>query len=247
MIDNLLARKLGQVVSLSTQDMALLDRLIERTHDVAGGEDIIEQGQEPRFVHLVLEGVACRYKMLPNGSRAIVGLLLPGDLCDLHITILGRMDHNISALSDCRIATIPHEKIIEMTSSSRQLAVALWWSTLVDEAILREWLVGLGRRRADRRTAHLMCEILARLEAVGQGRDRVVPLGHQQMADALGITPVHLHRVLATLKTRGLIVQQGRRIAVADADGLRDYGHFDPDYLHRDERLSPLAEWVMTA
>lgn len=245
MIDNLLARKLGQVIRLSATDLQLLDGLAEGSYEVAQGEDIIKQGDAPRFVHLVLDGVVCRNKVLPNGERSIVGLLLPGDLCDLHIAILGRMDHNISALSDCRIVDIPHRKVAEMTSNSRQLAMALWWATLVDEAILREWLVGLGRRRADRRTAHLLCEILARLEAVGRGQDRVVPLGHQQLADVLGITSVHLHRVLGVLKGRGLIAQQDRRLLVTDMAGLREYGQFDPDYLHQDDNLSPLAEWVL--
>ncbi|TGN61894.1 Crp/Fnr family transcriptional regulator [Paracoccus liaowanqingii] len=245
MTDNLLARKLGQVVQLSAADLALLDGLSERSYTVSSGEDIIKQGDEPRYVHLVLDGIVCRNKVLPNGDRAIVGLLLPGDLCDLHIAILGRMDHNISALSDCRIVDIPHRTVVEMTSSSRRLAMALWWATLVDEAILREWLVGLGRRRADRRAAHLLCEILARLEAVGRGQDRVVPLGHQQLADVLGITSVHLHRVLGTLKSQGLIVQQDRRIVVNDVAALREYGQFDPDYLHRDDNLSPLAEWML--
>ncbi|QDA36687.1 Crp/Fnr family transcriptional regulator (plasmid) [Paracoccus liaowanqingii] len=245
MTDNLLARKLGQVVQLSAADLALLDGLSERSYTVGSGEDIIKQGDEPRYVHLVLDGIVCRNKVLPNGDRAIVGLLLPGDLCDLHIAILGRMDHNISALSDCRIVDIPHRTVVEMTSSSRRLAMALWWATLVDEAILREWLVGLGRRRADRRAAHLLCEILARLEAVGRGQDRVVPLGHQQLADVLGITSVHLHRVLGTLKSQGLIVQQDRRIVVNDVAALREYGQFDPDYLHRDDNLSPLAEWML--
>ncbi|WP_198959228.1 Crp/Fnr family transcriptional regulator [Bradyrhizobium canariense] len=128
----------------------------------------IKEGDSPADVHLVLSGFACRYKLLPSGDRQIMAWLVPGDICDLHVSILGEMDHAIGTLTPCQIAFLPRHVIEELTSGGGTLTRALWWATLVDEAVMREWLVGIGRRPPDRRIAHLFCELHLRLASVVQ-------------------------------------------------------------------------------
>lgn len=199
---------------------------------VAARTDVISQGDAPQNVHLVMAGVACRYKVLSDGRRAIMALLLPGDFCDLHVAILDRMDHNIGALTECSVVEIPRDILEDMLLHHPRIARAMWWATLVDEAILREWLVSMGRRRADRQLAHLYCELYVRLNAVG-GLDGDLPsLTLEQLADTLGITTVHAHRVQQVLRDKEFVSVQGRSVRIEDFDALAKYGDFDPDYLH---------------
>lgn len=236
---NVLARKLSNAGFLQDSDLARLDRLIANHRRYPARTDIIGHGDAPSEVHLVLEGFACRYKMLPDGSRSIMALLVPGDFCDLHVAILGRMDHSIGALTDCQIVDIPRAEIEDVLNHHPKLARAMWWATLVDEAVLREWLVNMGKRRSDRQMAHLICEIYLRLRSVGLAEDFRLPLTQEQLADTLGITPVHAQRVVATLKQEHLIVMEDRAITVPDIGALCAFSDFDSDYLHLNDSSSP--------
>ncbi|MBR9764341.1 MAG: Crp/Fnr family transcriptional regulator [Rhodobacteraceae bacterium] len=232
---NVLARKLWNAGRLDPEDLQRLDEVISNPFPVDARKDLIQQGDDPEHVHLVLSGMVCRYKLMPDGRRAIVALMLPGDICDLHVAILGRMDHNLGTLTDCSVVRIPRATIEELLENHPRIRRALFWSTLVDEAILREWLVNMGRRRADKQMAHLFCEVHARLCAVNHMQDALLPLTQEELADILGVSTVHAQRVLSQLRAQGLVTVQDSRVAVPDVERLRDFAQFEVDYLHLEQ------------
>ena len=237
---NPLIRKLERADGLTEADHSLIQRVCEAARPVEARKDLIKQGDRPENVHLVLDGFACRYKVLANGRRHILAVMVPGDFCDLHVAILGRMDHTIATLTPCTMVQIPRATILEMTESHPRIARALWWATLVDEAVLREWLVNMGQRPADQRLAHFFCELLLRLQVVGLA-DRngcPMPIRQSDLADIFGLTDVHVNRVLQELRAAGLIVLRSRRLEVPDVERLWAFCDFDPDYLH----LSPRTD-----
>lgn len=233
-----LVRKLEHGAELSKADVKALESAVAAIRHTGTNEDLIEEGDRPEFVHIVLEGFACRYKVLEDGRRQIMAWLVPGDFCDLHVAILGEMDHNIGTLSSSQIALIRPESVVRLTQTSAALSKALWWASLVDEAILREWLVGMGRRPADRQIAHLFCELLSRLEAVGRAPGNVLkmPVTQAQLADTAGLTAVHVNRTVQQLRELGLITWRDRRLTIVDVDGLQAFAGFDPNYLHLNKR-----------
>lgn len=144
---NVLTRKLEQFAPLPEVDRQLLDDVINSMRSVPARTDLIAEDEPSKAVRLIVEGFACRYKMLKGGKRQIVGYLVPGDFCDLHAVLLNGMNHSIATLSDCRVVDIPRNRILEMTERPA-LARAFWWATLVDEGTLREWLLNMGQRHA---------------------------------------------------------------------------------------------------
>ena len=232
---NLLTRKLELFGPLSSTDHLLLDEVIDHPHQLDAHQDIIREGDIPDNVHLVLNGLACRYKILPDGSRSIFAYLVPGDFCDLHIFILKAMDHNIATLSPCTMVNIPRRRILELAKRPG-IAQALWWTTLVDEATLREWLVNIGKRRAGVRIAHLLCEIHQRLKSVGlaDGGEFALPLTQSELADTMALSTVHVNRSLQALRGEGLVIFRKGQIVIPDIDRLRAMAEFNPNYLHLD-------------
>jgi CRP-like cAMP-binding protein len=234
-LTRVLTRKLECFSQLSDEDRHALESLCEEVREVGPDQDLIKEGEKPDKVFLLLEGWAFRYKLLPDGKRQILGYLVPGDLCDIHIFILKTMDHGIGLLSPAKVAAISPEKMVEAMDSHTALERALWWSTLVDEATLREWLVNLGQRDAHDSLAHLLCEIWFRMRAVGlasAGHPFSVPLTQVQLADSLGITPVAVSRALGRLRQDGLISLDQRKLTVHDAARLAAISGFEPNYLH---------------
>jgi CRP-like cAMP-binding protein len=234
---NPLISKLETVSYLSRGDKKALDGLCDDIREFDAQSDVIQEGDHPIFVHLVLSGWAARYKDLPDGQRQITAFLVPGDFCDLHVTILKEMDHSILSLTPTRIARIPAALIQELPLQRPTLARALWWSTLVDEAILREWLVSAGRRNTYQALAHLFCELHARLRRVGRvaSAQFELPATQDVLADALGRTPVHVNRMLQRLRKEGLIQLRGKKLTILDAQALCKTAGFDPSYLHSDQ------------
>ena len=231
-------RKLELGADLSDADRLAVRDMIVDIRPFGAHRDIISDGERPDYVHVVLSGFACRYKMVPDGGRQILAWLVPGDFCDMHIYILGRMDHAIAAVTDCRIGFISRQKMEQATSLGGALNRALWWSTLVDEAVLRERMVGMGRRPADKQIAHIFCELHRRLKSVGLIDDGVFdfPLTQDELADSVGMSAVHVNRVLQQLRADGLIALENRRLVIRDMDRLARFAEFDPDYLHLDKR-----------
>jgi CRP-like cAMP-binding protein len=231
---NLLIRKLSRVIKLSDDDERLLTSLCGNTRQLPAKRDIIREGDRPDHVRLVLEGWAGRYKVLPSGARQITAFLIPGDFCDLHFTIIAQMDHSITALSAVTVADVPHDALEELAQSRPDLSKALWWTTLTDEAVLRAWIVSLGRRNACERIAHLICEVHVRLSHIGLVEDDRfhMPLTQEDLGDALGLTTVHCNRTLKKLHKEGWIEWRRGAMTIIDLKSLRTAAGFDPDYLH---------------
>ena len=232
-MQNPLIAKLSRGCDLSRADHAVILDGLGPVKRLAAGQDIISEGDRPERVNLVLSGLACRYKILPDGARHIMAYLVPGDFCDLHITVLGKMDHAIGTLAPCEMSTISTETVAEWTCNQR-INHTLWWATLVDEAILREWLINMGARRAPERVGHLFCELLVRLQAVGLGDEDGyrLPLTQAELGATLGLSLVHMNRVLRHLREQDLAVFSYGRVAIPDVKRLQRFSAFSPDYLH---------------
>jgi len=240
---NPLVRKLEHGARLTDEERALLVQLCTKVDHVAAHQDLIGEGEAPDRVHVVLEGFACRYKSLPDGGRQIMAWLVPGDFCDLHVSLLGEMDHSIGTLTASTITSLPRNGLEALTENHPKLTQALWWATLVDEAVLREWLVSMGRRPALQRIAHMFCEVRARLAAVALAPDDVLafPLSQSDLADSAGLSSVHVNRVIRQLRDEGLIAWRGAFLKVLDPQGLAALADFDPNYLHLARRAPPQA------
>lgn len=230
---NCFEAKLSHGALLTAADREVLRDLSVEAREVDAHTDIIADGDNPTNVTVILDGFACRYKILPDGQRSIMAYLLPGDFCDLHVPILGHMDHAIATLSRCRVATIDHATVEHLLDQPR-LRQAFWWAELVDHAISRQWIISLGRRTGDKMVAHLLCEILERLKLVGMGQNDgfLLPVTQTELGDTLGVSTVHINRVMAQLRDKRLIAQQRRHVQIPDVQALRNYCDFDPGYLH---------------
>jgi CRP-like cAMP-binding protein len=229
--------KMEQFTRFSDEERRQLNGLVsERRHDHASGEDILREGDHSPDCHVILSGLGCRYKILPDGERQIMAFLVPGDLCDAEIFILKRMDHNVGTLCPTTTASVPGNTISDMVRSSGALSAAMWWGTLTDLAVLRERVVDHGRRDAHERVAHLLCELLVRYRMVGLAQDNAIPFPMTQadLADATGMTPVHVNRMLQKLRHDGLISLSGKTLTVLDADRLKQVAGFNASYLHLD-------------
>ncbi|MFK5600526.1 Crp/Fnr family transcriptional regulator [Methylobacterium sp. HMF5984] len=233
-MQQVLTRKLEGFEDLSDDDRRALDGLAPRIRQVGARVDLVREGDAPENVHLILDGLACRYKVLPDGKRQIMALLVPGDFCDLNVFILDQMDHNIGTISPCHVVDIPRRAIEEITEAHPQITRAFWWCALVDEAVLREWLVNLGGRAPEQRLAHLLCELLVRLDAVGKVTNDSYPFPFTQpeLADTMGLSAVHVHRTLRELRDLGLITLKRRVLTIHDVEQLKAFCGFTPNYLH---------------
>ena len=236
MNNNPLLRKLGNFTELSAEECSAVNDCCNDVRDVGAREDIISQGDRTGGVKLLLEGFACRYKVLEDGRRQIVAYFVPGDLCDLRVFILKRMDHSIGAVVASKVATISPENVLKLTNPYPTLTRALWWSTLVEEAILREWIVNVGQRNALERMAHLFCELLYRFRAVGlnEGLSCTLPLTQVELAETLGLSSVHVNRTLQELRRQKLITLEGGVLTIQDLPALKEASFFNADYLHLD-------------
>lgn len=236
--DSLIA-KLQTVANVRDSDVEQLIAICVDERLVAAKKHILLEGDRPDHVHVILEGWAARYKTLRDGSRQIVAFLIPGDFCDLHVAILGQMDHSILALTRCRVAYIPSAQLDALTSGHNGLTKALWWATLVDEGVLREWILNVGRRNAYERIGHLLCELHARMQMVGLVDDDrlALPLTQDHLADATGMTPVHINRILQRLRSENLIEIGSGSLAILDVPKLREAVGFDKNYLHIKQRV----------
>ncbi|MGU3478791.1 Crp/Fnr family transcriptional regulator [Methylobacterium sp. B34] len=226
-------RKLALRANLDEGDVAALAAATSDVAQVEAGRDLVSEGVRPDAAYVILDGFACRYKLVPDGGRSILAYLVPGDGCDLHASLLNRAIHSVATLTPCTVASVPYRTIKELAALRPNIYRALWWSVLVDEAVLQEWLVGVGRRSADRQVAHIICELFARLNAVGLGLepDYRLPLAQSELADTAGLSNVHLSRVLSDLRRAGLIESGRKSVRVPNLERLREFSGFTPDYL----------------
>ncbi|WP_182179565.1 Crp/Fnr family transcriptional regulator [Methylobacterium radiotolerans] len=226
-------RKLALRANLDDGDVAALGAATSDVAQVEAGRDLVSEGVRPDAAYVILDGFACRYKLVPDGGRSILAYLVPGDGCDLHASLLNRAIHSVATLTPCTVASVPYRTIKELAALRPNIYRALWWSVLVDEAVLQEWLVGVGRRSADKQVAHIICELFARLNAVGLGLEPEyrLPLAQSELADTAGLSNVHLSRVLSDLRRVGLIESGRKSVRVPNLERLREFSGFTPDYL----------------
>jgi CRP-like cAMP-binding protein len=228
-------RKLESFQSFSAEsETAILDLASRRNRALRPGDDLISEGDEPRTIYLVVEGWACRYKMLDDGRRQILAFFLPGDLCDLHVYILDEMDHSIGALTPLTYALVKPTELEDLCDNHPRVVRSLWWESLVSASIQREWLVSAGQRSAFEALAHLCCELYFRLKLIGltSNGECTLPLTQSDIADALGLTQPHVSRTIAELNASGLASLKRRHLSVFDLANLMSAGRFNPNYLH---------------
>jgi len=234
LMTNPLIYKLERRDILSDEERKVLEQSISQIKEVGPDEDIVADGQRITFSTLVLSGWTVRYKLMGDGRRQITSFHIAGDFVDLHSFTLKRMDHSVAALTPCKIAIVPHENLRDITERLPHLTRLLWLSTVIDAAIHREWIIGMGQRSAHGRVGHLFCELYLRLQAVGLASDHkfTFPITQEELADALGFSTVHTNRALRKLRQLELATVKGQLVTIDNWEGLVREAEFDPVYLH---------------
>ncbi len=229
--------KMEQFTAFSDMERRRLDELVSRERvDYAPKQDIIADQEHSSNCHVVLSGLACRYKLLPDGRRQIMAFLIPGDLCDAEIFVLKVMDHGVAAITPTIAALVPGDDMRALLRETSSLGEALWWGTMTDLGVLRERIIDEGRRNAYVRTAHLLYEMLVRFRMVEltDGDSYAFAITQTDLADATGLTPVHANRTLRKLRTAGLVDFADGMVTVMDSPGLKRAAQFNGEYLHLD-------------
>ena len=239
-----MVRKLGYWTTLDEADQAALLALPYKLKTFDALDYMVREGDRPSHSCIVVSGYCFRQKLVADGARQIVSIHMRGDLVDLQNAVLRVADHNVQALVRCEVALVPHEAIRQLAFDRPNVGLAMWYDTLVDGSIFREWIANIGRRDARTRTAHLFCELALRLKVAGLGRqtDYEMPMTQEQLADTLGLTAVHVNRTIKLLESEGLIGRAtSRAITIGDGKKLADAGDFDSGYLHLGEDKLALA------
>lgn len=230
-----LVQKLQSITDLTAEERHALMDLPMTIRSYTRGEDMVREGDRPSECSMVLEGFAFRYKLLPDGRRQIIAFHTPGDLPDLQSLHIQTMDHSVGVMTQTIAAFIPHKSMRDLTGRFPGLLHAFWRDTLIDAAIFREWMIGIGRRDAHERIAHLICEMLLRFKAVGLAPDHTfkIPATQADIADALGLSNVHVNRVLQDLRRGGLITWTNTTVSVLKWEELQEQALFEATYLHQ--------------
>jgi CRP-like cAMP-binding protein len=231
---DVLIRKLQSIAALTDEQRAALGELDGEVRQLKRGEDVAREGDRPKVCMTVLSGMLCRYKIRPTGQRQIMAFHTPGDMPDLHSLFIEVMDHSLGAMTPTEVLAISHERMLDFLDRHRKLADVLWRDTLIDAAVFREWTVNVGSRDARTRIAHVLCEVLTRMQAVGlaEGNSCALPLTQEDIGDATGLTNVHVSRTIHVLREEGLLELRRGALNVLDWKGLKTVGEFDPTYLH---------------
>lgn len=235
-----MARRLERRSPLGEADREALLSLPHTTRKLPPSGHIIRDGDHPEHICLLLTGFAHRYKITGEGGRQIISIHMASEFVDLQNGLLTVADHSVQTLTEVEAAYIPRRAIEELMFGNPAIARALWIDTLIDASIFREWVVNVGRRDSRARVAHLLCEFSLRMEAAGLASNHhyELPMTQEQLADAVGLTSVHVNRVLKQLGQDGLISRDRRSIVIEDWPGLRDTGDFNERYLHHDGRVA---------
>jgi CRP-like cAMP-binding protein len=228
-----LLRRLEAIGASTQAERDLLADLPGTTRHYDAHQDIVSDGDRPSVVCLMLEGMACRYKISADGKRQIVSFHIPGDIPDIQSLFIDVMDHSLAALVPSKILAIPHARMCSIIDNYPRIAHVLWRESLIDAAVFREWIV-VRSRPAYVRVAHLLCEHFARMDAVGlaNGKSCALPITQVQIGDALGLSDVHVNRTLQELRGENLIQLHNGMLTILDTEGLKAAGEFDARYLH---------------
>ena len=229
-----LITKLGSPADISASERAVIESLPLVIRQIPPHIDVVSEGDTPNICGLVLDGFACRYKVLQGGQRQILSFHMRGDMPDLHGMFLKTVDHSVGSLTAMTVGFIAHDVLHRAMEAEPGLGRLLWRETLIDAAIFREWLVSQGRRTATQQIGHLICELFVKMRAVGLVEDHsmIIPFTQQELGDALGLSTVHVNRVLQELRHSGLITGHRSTIVVPDWERLKIYSEFSPTYLH---------------
>ena len=228
-----LVRKFASRVTMSADDRAQIAALPLKVRTIEPSTYMLREGQRPTRCAFIVEGLAYRQKLTPNGEREIVSIVMPSEFVDLQNLFLEESDHDIQALTRLTLAEIPIPALRDLIVACPPAGQALWVDALIESSIHREWLLNIGRRNARTRLAHLLCEFSVRFRtSAGADMAYELPMTQEQLGDALGLTPVHVNRVLKSLEAAGFIARKKRQVSVIDWPGLRDTAEFNERYLH---------------
>ena len=229
-----LVQKLEYSGPLSEDDRAAVLALPHSLKALEPHSYIVRQGDKPTHSCLLRSGFVYRHKVVGDGSRQICSVHMKGDVVDLQNSLLGYADHSVQVLTRAELAFIPRGAIRKIAFERPAIGMAMWFDTLVDGSIFREWIANIGRRQARSRLAHLLCEFSLRLEAAGLGKhdEYVLPMTQEQLADCTGLTPVHVNRTLREMDIEGLLQRTKKSVVVSDWKKLAKVGDFQTDYLH---------------
>jgi CRP-like cAMP-binding protein len=227
-------KKLKRRTQLSSEEEQAIRSCVAETRRVPADQLLVRSGEELSASMILIDGWLARSKDLSGGERQVTELHVAGDFPDLHGFTLKRLDHDLMTLSDCIVAVVPHERLLQVTEKFPRLARLYWFSTNVDGAITRELALSLGQRSAMARMAHLFCELYVRLNAVGRARADgfEFPLTQRELSECLGLTVVHANRTIQELRRRRLIELVNRQLTILDRRGLEGLAEFDSSYLY---------------
>ena len=230
---NALIEKLTRRDVVSATEIAALAEVLDPPRKVDAHVDIVLEHAYTEHSILLLEGFTARYSTLSDGRRQITEINVAGDFVDLHSLLMKQMDHGVVTLTPCVIAHAPHSRLRRLTEEHAHLTRLLWLDTIVDAAIHRQWLVAMGRRSGLGHLAHLVCELFTRLSAVGltEGQTFNLPLTQTVLSDALGLSTVHVNRLIAELRREGLVRWSNPQVEILDWPRLSQIAEFDPTYL----------------
>jgi CRP-like cAMP-binding protein len=230
--------KLSLWTELGEQDTDEIFNLPYQRRYLEAGQYLVWDGDKPQHACLLLSGFAYRHKSAGNGGRQIMSIHMKGDLIDLQNSLLGVADHNVQMLTAGDVALIPVQVVRDLAFRRPSIGMAMWYETLVEGSIFREWVLNIGRRDARTRIAHLLCEFAIRLEVaeLGQATSYELPITQEQLADAVALTSVHVNRTLKRLEQDGLITRTKRIITIVDWKDLVKVADFQPRYLHLDRQ-----------
>lgn len=229
-----MVRKLDHWHPLGDEERAAILDLPYVARDLAPGQFIIWDGDRPQNACLLVSGFAYRHKIAGNGARQILSIHMKGDLIDLQNSLLGVADHNVQMITAGTVAFIPVQAVRDIGFRYPAIGMAMWYETLVEGSIFREWILNVGRRDAFTAIAHLLCEFALRMEVaeLGEPTSYELPLTQEQLADAVALTAVHVNRTLMRLEEEGHIRRSKRTIQIDDWQNLAKVADFDPRYLH---------------
>jgi CRP-like cAMP-binding protein len=219
---------------LAEEDQAAVLALPHVVHDYEVGQYVAREGDLPTYSCVVLSGFAVRHKIVAQGRRQILNLHVPGDMVDLQNSMLRVADHNVQMLTAARVALIPREAVVDLAFSRPEVGKTLWLETLIEGSISREWIANVGQRDSKSKVGHLLCEFAYRLNAVGLGEEcnYELPMTQEQLADAVGLTSVHVNRTLKLLEAEDLIQRNRRSVVIRDWKRMAEVSDFRPTYLH---------------
>ena len=208
-----------------------------RVEQIRADQDIVREGDRRESCFVLLEGVAAALKRTGTGKRQIMTFHIAGDIPDLQSLHISRLDNTVSTLTPCKVGFVEHDALVDLCARFPRITNALWRETLTDAAIFKEWVLNVGRRDAYAGVAHLICEVVTRMRAVGLVHDDrcAFPMTQNELADAVGISAVHVNRTLQELRAAGLITLARGKLHILDWEGLKQAGDFAPDYLYLEE------------